>query len=144
MMELRNVSQVRVVSDPPKPQKEGELIVWNIINPPNHAEYFAVESPEEAYQVIEYLADLQVNDDRIVANAFGLMRAEPKVEEITDPLCTRGVRIISTEELEWIEWYDDEGNDVNEHFELVLEEAVEKAASMTIEGEVFDEEAREC
>ena len=127
-MRLRNVTQTRTVTDPPKPTKEGDLIVWVVINPPSPASYYAVDSPEEAGHTIEYLANEQLKDDRIVANAFGLMRAEPKIIEKKDVLCRNGVRVEQSTELEWVDWYDDDGNDIDEYFENVLRGVAEKAA----------------
>ena len=47
--------------------------VWNIINPPNPPTFYKVRCPEVAARVIDSMAEKQLEDDTIVANAFGLL-----------------------------------------------------------------------
>ena len=76
--------------------KEGDLRVWNIVNPPNNPLLYSVSSPKEGKQLIDNLADEQLKDDSITSNAFGL-----KVFE----------------DGEWCEWYNHYGDDISEAFE---------------------------
>ena len=48
------------------------LRVWVIINPPSAPEYRSVATPEEGAHLIHRVANEQLKDDRIWANAFGL------------------------------------------------------------------------
>ena len=70
--------------------------VWNVINPPSKPKYYPVGTPLLGYMLINRLANEQLKDKRIWANAFGL--------EVF-------------EDGEWTEWYDEEGRDVDEAFE---------------------------
>ncbi len=71
-----------------------KLKVWNVINPPNEPIWwYPVDSPEEGALLIERLANEQLQDDTIFANAFGLCEWDGD---------------------EWTEWYDDEGNSVDD------------------------------
>lgn len=76
--------------------KEGNLRVYNIINPPSEAKFYPVNDIQHAKELIDSMAQSQLLDDVIFANAFGL-------EVFKDG--------------EWIEWNDDEGRDLDEHFE---------------------------
>jgi hypothetical protein len=131
MMKLNDVTIERVVYEPPEPLEEGELLVWNSINPPTHMRYYRVGTPNEGAQVIGHLAAEQLKDDKIHSNAFGLMRSEPKVVEA-------GGDLTRVDGLEWCEWYDDEGRDVDEAFENTLDKAV--SASMSEPNELDLEE----
>ena len=71
----------------------GSLRVWNVINPPGEPLWYPVETPEEGARLIDQLANEQVKDDAVFANAFGLCEWDGE---------------------EWTEWYDDEGNDVDD------------------------------
>jgi hypothetical protein len=53
-------------------ENESKYRVWNAINPPANMFYYAVDSPEEAIDVIMDLIDEQVEDNNIFSNAFGL------------------------------------------------------------------------
>lgn len=68
-----------------------KLEVWNIINPPREP----VPNPREGHELICRLADDQLTMDWIVSNAFGL--------EVF-------------EEGEWSEWYNEDGEDVDQVF----------------------------
>lgn len=81
------------------------LRVWNVINPPNKAKHYKIETIEDALILINSLAQTQLKDDSIVANAFGL--------ETPDDI---GI---------WEEWEDEEGNDIDA-YELVDGKAVLK------------------
>lgn len=76
--------------------EEGNLRMWNIINPPNKPCYFPVATPEEAHTLIDQRAKMQLSDCMIVSNAFGL--------EVF-------------EDGEWCEWYNEFGEDIDSAFE---------------------------
>lgn len=71
----------------------GDLIVWNIINPPREPYLFPVNSPEEAKLMIDRMAAAQLVTDKIVANAFGLVEWDGQ---------------------EWTEWESEYGEQIDE------------------------------
>ena len=73
--------------------KEGQLRVWSIENVPNRPCYFEVKDLTQAQDLIERLANLQLNDPNITSNAFGL------------EVFRNG---------EWEEWESCDGLDINE------------------------------
>lgn len=79
-----------------KRAKQGDLMVWNIINMPSMPNHHPVIDIDHARRLIDCLAESQWLDDEIISNAFGL--------EVFD-------------DGEWIEWHDEEGRDIDEHFE---------------------------
>jgi len=72
---------------------EGDLRVWNIINPPNRPTTYPVNDPKHAITLIDALAQSQLLDGNIESNAFGL--------EVFDGA-------------EWLEWESEEGEDIDE------------------------------
>ncbi len=72
--------------------KIGDLVVWNIINIPGPAIRVPVKSPIEAYELIDQMAELQIEDDTIESNVFGLEFWNGE---------------------EWEEWLDDDGWDIS-------------------------------
>jgi hypothetical protein len=72
--------------------------VWSVINPPNEPEYTPVDSPEQGAEYIKFEAHRQLQIPYIYSNAFGLEVAE--------------------NDIEFTEWYNDEGEDINEAFGL--------------------------
>jgi len=72
--------------------------VWNIINPPNPPNYFYVDSPETGKHLIEIFAIAQSCNPMIESNAFGF-------EEL--------------DEDGWSEWYDEDGNSIDECFKYL-------------------------
>jgi len=78
--------------------KEGSLRVWHIPQVPMQPFYVPVSSPEEAVRVLDMLGrydDFQFrkNIKPDYSNASGL---------------------VVFEEGEWMEWYDEDGNDIDE------------------------------
>lgn len=73
--------------------KVGELKVWNVINPPNEPDLYPVESPKEAKELIDKLANMQLKAANVYSNAFGLVEWDGE---------------------EWTEWYDEDGFDIDE------------------------------
>lgn len=78
--------------------------VWNIINVPNKPDYYKVTSPFNAMQVIEKMADEQLEDDSIDSNAFGLLVGEG--DNLPHPSADR-------EMLHWEEWENKDGEDID-------------------------------
>lgn len=76
--------------------KEGDLRVWNIINPPNEPNYHSVLAPRKGRDLIDLMAKQQLRIPAIVSNAFGL--------EVF-------------EDGEWCEWYNESGDDIGSAFE---------------------------
>lgn len=72
--------------------------VWSVINPPNEPEYQEVDNPQEGAEIINFEIDRQSHIPYIYSNAFGLEVAE--------------------NDIEFTEWYNDEGQDINEAFGL--------------------------
>jgi hypothetical protein len=81
-----------------KMPREGDLRVWNIINPPDRPIVYPVTDPKHGAQLIEALANSQLLDKSIDSNAFGL--------EIF-------------ENGEWLEWESEDGEDITEWTENI-------------------------
>lgn len=73
-------------------EREGALRVWNIINPPYSPDHYLVKTPQEAFALIDKMADTQLRDSSIFSNVFGLEVFEGG---------------------EWSEWYDENGDDID-------------------------------
>lgn len=73
--------------------KNGDLRVWNIINPPRESEFYPVKNLEHAVKLIDTLADSQLLVEEIECNVFGL-------EEYCDG--------------EWLEWESEDGFGIND------------------------------
>jgi hypothetical protein len=69
--------------------------VWNIINPPAPAHYYKVDNPKQGHALIEQMANLQLTQPTIECNVFGL-------------------QVWADEG--WEDWYNDEGQDVDDAF----------------------------
>jgi len=74
--------------------KEGQLRVWHIANPPNDGFHRTVSSVEEAKTILNLLADYDnhLGDHLVFSNAQGL------------EVFAQG---------EWVEWHDEEDNDIS-------------------------------
>ena len=72
--------------------EEGDLRVWWIRNPPNPAEFTLVASPAEAAETLQSFTEADLHNRHVESNTGGL-------EVFEDD--------------EWTEWYDDEGNDID-------------------------------
>jgi len=70
-----------------------KLRVWYVKNPPREAQNFPVSSIQEAKAKIHELTERDLEDEDVGSNAMGL--------EIL-------------EDGEWIEYYDDQGRDIDE------------------------------
>lgn len=77
----------------------GELRVWYIINPPAEPTYVPVATPEHAIRTINTLAELQLTQDTIWGNAFGLQVWDGE---------------------EWVEWYSEEGDNIDDFEQTLL------------------------
>lgn len=73
---------------------EGQLRVWNVINPPRPARHFDVKNVKEAIKVINREAQIQLKDKDVESNAFGLQVYEEKYGGC--------------------EYYDEDDRDINE------------------------------
>ncbi len=108
---MNPLASLRRRASVPRP-KQGELRVWNIINPPNEGDKYPVTGLEHAKTLIDALAQSQLLEPRITSNVFGL--------EVF-------------EDGEWSEWEDENGYGIDEwEPELspilqVVEELVEDA-----------------
>lgn len=71
--------------------KEKDLRVWVIVNPPSDPKYYPIDTPKDAKTLIDAIADEQLKNDDIDCNAFGL--------EVY-------------EDGEWCEWYGEDGEDI--------------------------------
>lgn len=69
-----------------------QLSVYHIQNPPGRPIWHPVDSPALGYKRIEALAEVDLHNPAIWGNVFGL--------------CV-------WEDGEWVEWYDDEGDDID-------------------------------
>ena len=71
--------------------KEGDLRIWWIRNPPSPPDFILIDSPDEAVPLLDRLGEFDIKNG-IQVNAGGL--------EVF-------------EDGEWTEWYDEEGNDID-------------------------------
>ena len=78
---------------PPAAGKLGDLMVWNVVNPPNPGMWYPVASPREAKEKIDAMANAQLKMDWVHSNAFGL---------------------VEWDGTEWMEWYSEDGRDIDE------------------------------
>ena len=76
---------------------EGALQVWWVRNPPRPAEYHEVSDPLDAAAKLKDLAERDLRTTWVISNAGGL--------EVF-------------EDGEWTEWYNEEGQDIDEAFDL--------------------------
>ena len=74
------------------------LRVYNIINIPNIATFYPVETPEEGAALIEKMGKAQLANPSIISNVFGLEEWD-------------------TDAGEWLEWYGPYGEDIDEFME---------------------------
>ncbi len=72
--------------------------VWSVINPPNAPKYTPVDSPAQGAEYIRFEVHRQNQIPYIYSNAFGLEVAE--------------------NDIEFTEWYNENGEDINEAFGL--------------------------
>ena len=81
--------------------------VWCVVNPPNEPTFHAVQNPEEGALLIHALAFVHAHMLPVVeSNAFGL---EYKVTDSK-----------TYSEHEWSEWYNDDGEDIHDAFEVAM------------------------
>ncbi len=98
------------MSEIPTPTPTPTLRVWWIRNIPNEPEYFLVSSIEEACQMLNSLAEIDLKNPRIESNVGGLMGREDikpgflPTEWDSDWFDEDGSL--------WLEWHDEEGNDI--------------------------------
>lgn len=71
-----------------------QLRVWHIQNPPAPPTWYEVNSPAEGIRKIEELADLDLKNRDVWGNDFGLSVLE--------------------DDGEWVDWCDEEGNNIDE------------------------------
>lgn len=98
--------------------------VWNAINPPAIMDYYIVDTPEEAAEMIVEMSNDQLDDDNIHSNAFGL--------EVYDSL--HGV---------WEEWDNEDGHfpfvdSIDDLIDLISGERMREANYMDMLGEDKD------
>ena len=84
------------------------LRVWNFTSPPKLIDHYPVESVDEAVTLINTLSEIQLKNDRIKDNAFGL--------EVF-------------EDGEWCEWNNEDGDDIMalaelDHFDKMFDKEV--------------------
>lgn len=82
----------------PKIIKEKQLRVWHIPQTPMHSFYVYVDSIKEAKQILEVLA------------IYDLFQLEYKIKP--DYSNVQGLEVF--EDNEWIEWQDEDGNDIDD------------------------------
>ncbi len=69
-----------------------QLRVWHIQNPPAPPAWYEVDSPAAGARKIEELANVDLKNRDVWGNAFGLSVLEDG---------------------DWVDWYDNEGNDLD-------------------------------
>ena len=85
-----------------------KLRVWHIPQVPMKAFHVQVSSPEEAWNIMNILWD------------YDNFQYENNVKP--DYLNATGLEYWDKEENDWLEWYDDDGYDIKEHFNNMEEE----------------------
>lgn len=83
-----------------------KLRIWHIPQVPGEPFHVEVGSPEEAKKILDVLA------------AYDAFEFENNIKY--DYSNASGLEVF--EDGEWVEWYDDDGNDIDEHFEELEEE----------------------
>lgn len=63
-----------------------------------HLTHYYIDSPQEAFEIVDIIAIRELDDDNVGYNAWGL-------EELQEDEC-------------WFEWYDEEGYDIEHHYNL--------------------------
>lgn len=82
------------------PPEEGDLAVWRTVNPPGKPRWFAVPDVLTGAFFIQALSIADLGNSGIHSNVMGLCRFEDD---------------------EWTDWYDDDGNDIEEYIKAVGE-----------------------
>ena len=82
----------------PKEIKIGQLRVWHIPQAPMHSFYVYVDNIKEAKRILEVLA------------IYDLFQYEYKVK--SDYSNAQGLQVY--EDKEWIDWEDEDGNDIDD------------------------------
>ena len=85
-----------------------KLRVWHVPQVPMKPFYIKVQSIEEAWKILNVLWD------------YDLFQYENNVKP--DYINTSGLEYWDEEEKDWLEWYDDLGNDIRSHFENLEEQ----------------------
>lgn len=85
-----------------------KLRVWHIPQVPMKAFHIEVLSPEEAWKIMNILWD------------YDNFQYENNVKP--DYSNDTGLEYWDEEEKDWLEWYDDEGYDIKEHFDNMEDE----------------------
>ena len=83
-----------------------KLRVWYIIIG-TETYYQEVNTPEEARLVIDSIARF--------------LNTKMKEGVFPDHCSAAGLEVFDTDEKDWVEWYDEEGRDLDEHFEELEE-----------------------
>ena len=81
----------------------GKLRVWHIPQVPMKPFYVEVESIEEAWKILNTLWD------------YDIFQFENNIKP--DFCNASGLEYFDEEEQNWHEWYDDDDNDIKQHFE---------------------------
>lgn len=94
------------------PAKEGDMRVWWIQNVPNDPAYYPVLTPNAAKKVLENLAnrDLALGEEIVFSNAGGLQVFEGG---------------------EWVDWWSDDGQDIDEWEPEVLDHGCDPSGQKT-------------
>ena len=82
------------------PPEEGDLAVWRIVNPPAKARFFAVPTPAVGAFFIQALSIADLGNGDIFSNIMSLNVYEDG---------------------EWIDWYDEDGDDIEKYINVVGE-----------------------
>ncbi len=80
------------------PPDEGDLAVWRTVNVPAKPRFFAVPDPYVGAFYIQALTLADLGNEDILDNVMGL---------------------VVYEDGEWVEWYDDDGDDIEKYFKAI-------------------------
>jgi len=89
-----------------KTYNEGDLQVWHIPQVPGKPFHIDVDTPEEAYRIMNILAD------------YDMFQFENSIK----PDYSNASGLDMLEDGEWVTWYDEDGFDLNEYMEYQQEQ----------------------
>ena len=106
---LQVIHQLTHKSNFPEFPKEGDLLVSHFFEQEGNGQTFhlyPVDTPEEAKELIDQLANEQVKDATIVVNAFDLLVYEPE---------DRSDRTSIRQDEFWNTWFSEDGDEIDQY-----------------------------
>jgi len=99
-------------------EESRKLRVWHVTNPPSDPQHLPVDSLEEAIELIEGLSQEDLESESVRGSSIGLEVYEAG---------------------KWIEYYDEDGNDIDDIMKIRYERDVESENPWDSIGDAIDE-----